>query len=463
MTAFFSSVKLTIILMASMAIFVLLGAWCPQISQSGQDKVIEQFGQQTADILIKAGIADIFHSPAFLLLIALLTINIIMGSCKHVFPKLKLLRLPMPRLESAQINKLPIHKMFVSKQSFSISQTNLVNWLSKKGYSVNTKDNYLTAESGKYGRLAPTITHIGLLSLLTGLIISSWTGFSGFRPATPGESFSLADAQHSHLWIGSLPKWFVRINETHREDYDNGDVKQWYSDISITDKAHRLLKNQIISVNNPLTYDGVDIYQSSWSLKSLKLHFNGKPQELTLQPMGKLFAAFLPLPDDAVIIFSVRDQHSPLRIFAKRKDWPAPKLITQVLPGHKADLGDVSIVYDGTVAMTGLQYKCDPGFPIVCFAFALITAGVSIAAVSHRQIWAHLEKESVSASEETVITLGGTTKKGKQALAKQIESIADGLQKQDNKLEQPTFAIQTTPYQKAEKRIIEEIQSIGKC
>ena len=56
MTAFFSSVKLTIVLIALLAVFVLLGAWCPQISQAGQDKVIEQFGQPTADLLIKIGI-----------------------------------------------------------------------------------------------------------------------------------------------------------------------------------------------------------------------------------------------------------------------------------------------------------------------------------------------------------------------------------------------------------------------
>src|SRR5277367_5323119 len=145
MASFFSSVKLTIILLATLAVFVLLGAWCPQISQSGQDKVIEQFGQPTADILIKAGVADIFHSPAFLLLIALLTINIIMGSCKHVFPKLKLLRLPMPQLASEQISKLPVHKTILLKQSPAVYSEKLVSWLSKKGYRVYRNGGYLTA------------------------------------------------------------------------------------------------------------------------------------------------------------------------------------------------------------------------------------------------------------------------------------------------------------------------------
>ena len=313
---------------------------------------------------------------------------------------------------------------------------------------MGSNDHYLTAEAGKYGRLAPTITHIGLLSLLCGLTISSWTGFSGFKPAIPGESFSLADAQHSHLWVGTLPTWLVRINETHREDYETGEAKQWYSNISITNKNNQPLKTETISVNNPLTYQGVDIYQSSWSLKSLKLRFNGKQQELNLQPMGKLFAAFLPLPDEAVIIFSVRDQHSPLRIFAKRKDWSAPKLVTQVLPNHGTNLGDVSIIYDGTIAQTGLQYKCDPGFPIVVFAFILIIAGVSLAAVPHRQLWAYFDEQPTFAENNTtMITIGGTTKKGKQSFSRQIDVLAETLQKPENHLsEEMNSSGQTMSY-----------------
>jgi len=433
MASLFSSVKLTIILLSALAVFVLLGAWCPQISQSGEDKVVEQFGQQTADILIKAGVADIFHSPAFLFLIALLTINIIMGSCKHVFPKLKLLRLPMPKLQPTQISKLPTNKTIVVKQSMPACTDLLLGWLRKKGYRAHIEGKYLTAEAGKYGRLAPTITHIGLLSLLLGLTISSWTGFSGFAPAVPGESFSLSDAQHSHLWIGSLPAWRVKVNDTRREDYATGEVKQWYSNLSVTDSKNNVLKNQIISVNDPLQYQGVDIYQSSWSLKTLKLRFNGKREQLNLQPMGKIFAAFLPLPDQAVIIFSVRDQYAPLRVFAKRKDWEAPKLLSELLPNQSINLGDVAVTYDGVIPQTGLQYKSDPGFPIVFFAFVLITAGVSLAAVPHRQIWAYLDKQTISSEGDVfVITIGGSTKKGKQSLSKQIESLAEDINKLGN-------------------------------
>ena len=61
----FASVKMTIALMTLIATSVLIGAWCPQEAQSGQEKIIETFGEQMALNLIQWGIADIFHSPFF--------------------------------------------------------------------------------------------------------------------------------------------------------------------------------------------------------------------------------------------------------------------------------------------------------------------------------------------------------------------------------------------------------------
>jgi cytochrome c biogenesis protein len=261
--------------------------------------------------------------------------------------------------------------------------------------------------------------------LLAGVIWTSLTGFSGFKPVLPGEIFQFDNAEHSKMWIGKLPTWSASVIETHREDYPSGEAKQWYSTIVVKDRTGKLVKEQTISVNNPLSYDGVDIYQSSWALKALKVRFGNELRTLSLQPMGKLFAAFLPLPDDAVLIFSVRDAQSPLRIFAKRKDWPAPKLLTQILLNKTTHLGNVPIAYEGTIAQTGLQYKCDPGLPIVFVAFVFIIGGISLAAVPHRQIWVQLNKDD---SDNTYVTIGGTTKKGKISFARQLAKLAEKLQ-----------------------------------
>jgi hypothetical protein len=48
-----------------------------------------------------------------------------------------------------------------------------------------------------------------------------------------------------------------------------------------------------------------------------------------------------------------------------------------------------------------------------------------LAAIPHRQLWAEVNRQDNS----TVITLGGTTKKGKIGFAKQIAKLSEKLQK----------------------------------
>src|SRR5208283_4850533 len=99
----FSSVKLTIVLFFFIGATILVGSWCPQEAQVGQQKIIDQFGQKMAFSLMRWGITDIFHSWWFLTLIGLLTVNIIVASIQRVFPKAKLFTRPMTYLSENEI------------------------------------------------------------------------------------------------------------------------------------------------------------------------------------------------------------------------------------------------------------------------------------------------------------------------------------------------------------------------
>jgi cytochrome c biogenesis protein len=424
----FSSLRLTVILLSLIALTVLIGAWCPQEAQVGQEKVIEQFGTDLAFVLIKLGIADIFHSLWFLLLIGLISINMIVGSLKRVFPKLRLLKKPLPFLTESQIKELKSHSCQVICKDKQIVEKQLTAQLKRFHYRVASQSDRLSVrlngEFGKYGRLAPSVTHVGLLTLLLGVTITAWTGFSGFKPVPVGSDLTFTDCQHAALWLGSIPNWRVHVNASRRENYENGDAKQWFSNLTVVDSSGRKIITQDISVNNPLSYQGVDIYQSSWDIGQLELSFNGRHRHFDLQPMGKLHAAFLPLDDSSVLIFSVHDQNGPLRIFAKRPDWQAPKLIGMVPLGKEISLGSVKVGFVGTIANTGLQYKCDPGLVITLPAFFLIASGVLLAAVPHRQLWAEMKELNANGKEPmTLVTLGGHSRKAKWAFEKQIKDL----------------------------------------
>jgi cytochrome c biogenesis protein len=416
----FSSVKATVILLSLTACTILIGAWCPQEAQVGRDKVLEQFGNSLGPVLIELGVSDIFHTPYFLTLIGMLFISLTIASWQKVFPRLLTLRKSLPFLNAQSIGRLPGSVTTIAAGSPDAICNYLTSSLVRKGYNVRIQGTSFVAESGKIGRLAPTITHIGLLTLLTGVTITSWSGFAGFKPVLVGSNMNLADSEHSKLWVGSLPNWHVHVDSTRRENYQNGDAKQWYTKLTVIDNFGKELTTEEISVNNPLSYDGIDIYQSSWALDQLQVLFNGEMKRLQLRPMGKIYVAFFPLSDDETLILSVRDQDNPLRVFAKSPRWRAPKLLGEVPPGQSLQIGAVNLQFFGVIPMTGLQYKSDPGLVATYVAFAFITVGVLLASISHRTIWGIAEGNEHG---ETTVTFGGNAKKGKISFAKELDKL----------------------------------------
>lgn len=431
-----ASVQLTIFLMSLTALTVLIGAWCPQDSANGKEKVVEQFGADTAKLLTQFGITDIYHSPFFLSLIAMLTVNMIACSFLRVFPRIKLLQKPLPFLSGRDIGKLPVNTSVALRGNDQSALTALAVKLSGRGFKVATNGDKLLAEYGKFGRLAATVTHIGLLTLLVGVTITSWTGFSGFQPVLLSSHLDFSQSEHSKLWVGKLPTWTVRVDATHREDHPTGEPKQWFSKLTVLDPQGKELKSQEISVNNPLSYDGVDIYQSSWGLDHIILNFNGKEERLDLRPMGKLYAAFLPLDQNTVMLFSVRADGT-IKIFAKRPDWEGPRQLAELTRDKPAKLGPVTISLVKVVPVTGLQYKCDPGLPITYIAFGFIIVGVLMAAIPHRHVWVCLETaapQGVCAGNENksqeeiplaskVLYFGGRSVKAKVGFERLIKTL----------------------------------------
>jgi cytochrome c biogenesis protein len=421
----FASVPFSICLMALMAATVLLGAWCPQEPAVGQEKVFEAFDRGTAEFLVRTGVSDIFHSPWFLFLIAMLTFNMIIVSCQRVFPKVKLLKNSMPYIGAKEIDRLPCHHTLIASgpSSRSALLAQLSASLAKMGYKVQLNGERLRAEYGKYGRLAASVTHVGLLSLLLGVTITSWTGFNGFEPVLLDHNLTFEGAKRAKLWIGHLPTWHVRVDATRRENYPTGEAKQWYSTLTVLSPQGKKLATKEISVNEPLTYEGVDVYQSSWGLDKVQVSFNQHQQTLNLRSMGNKYAAFLPLDQETILILSLTSEANKLRVFAKRPEWQAPKLISELPLGQSTDLGGVRMTFERVIPITGLQYKCDPGLPVTYIAFGIIMLGVSLAAIPHRHVWAAFKE---NAGESTLI-FGGTSRKAKVGFERSMEKLRDKL------------------------------------
>lgn len=80
-------------------------------------------------------------------------------------------------------------------------------------------------------------------------------------------------------------------------------MAQFHSDLSLFDLDGKEVMRKTISVNDPLRYGGITIYQTDWSISALQILKDGEgPFNLAVAPLKlngdkKLFGTFLPVGD----------------------------------------------------------------------------------------------------------------------------------------------------------------------
>jgi cytochrome c biogenesis protein len=87
--------------------------------------------------------------------------------------------------------------------------------------------------------------------------------------------------------------------------WDCHQVGQFHSDLSIVNLDNQTVFSNSISVNSPLKYKGVTIYQSDWAISAVQVRVDGsEPYNLVMAPLqkgdNKLYGTFLPLGEDGV-------------------------------------------------------------------------------------------------------------------------------------------------------------------
>ena len=472
-TKLFSSVKLAVCLFILLAIIIFLGSCIPQEPLVGRLALIEQFGLSQYQLLKSLGLNDVFHSWWYLGIFILLALNLIVASFIKVFPRSKktfswpsFLKeiprktppppergLPNPFLEPT-LRGLGVKNLdsFEIPLSFSISDNhkntewnNLKQKLKNNNWEikVNENDNSLISRKGAYHRLAPSLTHIGILTILFGALISLLFGFNGIIEGIPEDRFIISskeDSQrsyilvttskifHSPIWIGKSPEFEVEIGNTKRENYADGNPKQWFTELKFFSNNGDSLKATIASVNDPVSYAGIDFYQADWN-RVLRLKFNNQDFEIKLdkiklgnQKTGEV--ALNQVSKDLGLLFLVteKDEISPanwvlppaplergssrftvttnrflnaskLKLISTKRisnsvDDINLKPIAELSPNQEADIGPMKFKFIGAYSKTGIQYKYSPGDIPMIIGMIILIIGVSFAFGSKRTIWA---------------------------------------------------------------------------
>lgn len=502
---FFASVKLAIIIFASLSLTSIVGTVIEQNADPEKNirLLAKLFSQSAAPYLFRIfeslGFMDMYHSWWFVTILLIFAANLIICSLDRLPKIMKLVKEPIKPLSEDHFKGFGIKKEIVLKGSPEKTRGAVSDTVRKAlGFRLNeVKEAHgyqFYSQKGNYTRLGVYITHFSIIVILLGAVLGIFFGFKGFLNIPEGKAYSVAFARGRHMtdsteferildvvdasagnlsnaarqlgidegtlkskmrMSGIQPLEFtIRCDEFNVDFYGNTDMPKAYKSLLTVIKGGKEVMKKWITVNDPLKYEGVTFYQSSYGIvpggvqnSILRLKVTpkvGKAEEVDLR-----FGGSFTIPGTN---FTGRiEDFSPAlgfdektgRAFTYAEQMNNPAVLITFYEGANRKFGgwvfkrypETGKLPDGNVVefqgiyglqYTGLQVRKDPGVWIVYFGCISMAAGLFITFfMSHRRIWVRVVEEKGG----TRVVIGASANKNRQAFERRIDRVVSVMTK----------------------------------
>ena len=362
------------------------------------------------------GLDHIYSTWWFIALLITLGISLISCSITRQFPIVSNAKEYFFKKQSIAFLRLPLSIKF--KNIYYLKET-IILQLQKLQFYIYQNKNLVYGYQGLIGRISPILVHISLLLILGGSSIGAFVNFTAQELLPKGEIFRIQNT----IKVGpltNLPTLNIRVNDFW-VDYENNRIHQFYSNISILNNYGVELKEQTISVNNPLRLNGIDIYQSDWNLLGLRLK-NLTTNEISEIPVFQLKQKSKSwitwIKDEVTIVFDKLE--NTYSVYNKKGEFLETK-----------NLGDEiskNLVLIDVLPSTGLLIKYDPSIFIIYSGFGLLIITTFLSYLPYTQVWIFSQKGNT--------WLGATTNRGKIQVELEFENL---IRYVENKLTKNDF------------------------
>ncbi len=426
---FFSSVKLAIYTLCSLAATSIIGTIVPQ----GENAAfyVKNFGSKTAHFFQILDIPDMYYSWWFLGLLGVLSTNLIICSIDR-FPSIwKIITTDYLAVTPERVEKMSNCRKWEFGTN-KLDQIDLTALLKQNGWTATSKkldDNEIFfSQKGRWSRAGVFIVHFSILFIFFGAIIGHFFGFKGsiMIPEMRSAQKIFAYNNTSSLDLG----FEIRCNSFAIEFYKNGMPKEYKSSLSVLENGKELLTKEI-EVNSPLTYKGITFYQSSYEgykdfIMNITENNSGDSKnfiipfqkQTTWQEKGLHFGI---INADAIGQRVVRS-----KVWFQSDDHPAT--IEWLNDNDKAVFTSGSKEYTLSVKQmyaTGLQVAKDPGVWVVYIGCGMMLLGLFMAFfLSHQRIWLY----KINSLPTPQLWLSGSANKNKMAFAKAFEDLKNHIE-----------------------------------
>jgi cytochrome c biogenesis protein len=212
--------------------------------------------------------------------------------------------------------------------------------------------------------------HIAIVLIVLGALYGNVYGFSHEINLPVGKAYGITRDKYD----GIAEPFTIHLKDFETRYYADGSVSDWVSHIDIENNGQEVV-SQEVKVNQPLTYKGVSIYQSSFGMAIQTQYLDSTGRILQEASLGEGRTMMLEGQPDMMIL--------PVRYIGGA----APQIWYIVYKGGReydwgaAPVGDSRLVGTGMIRFSevqpfsGLLIKHDPGIPLVWSGFILLTLG----------------------------------------------------------------------------------------
>ena len=428
LAAWMSDLRVAIGLLLVIAIASGVGTAIPQKETEGlYHQLYDQqpwLGVLNGDAVLALELDHIYSSGWFLGLLAWLALALLLCSWRRQWPALQAALRWIDYRSPRQLSKLSVAETrSCSDAGASLDQ--LEQLLRGQGWQVRRQELRLAARRGLPGRVGPLLVHAGLVVLMLG---AAWGVLGGQRAEqflAPGRTLELVDSRGRSELTLALDAFVVERDPAGRPE-------QFRSDLRILEGSGQddsaLLRQARISVNHPLRFQGVTLYQADWSLAAISVQLGRSPVlQLPLQTFPQLgeqvWGLVLPTRPDGSepVLLSLTSETGPVQIYGAE----GGLLATAAVGGDAVDVRGLPLRVASVLPASGILLKRDPGVPLVYAGFAIALLGGGLSLLATRQLWAIAERTGSGSGQ---LHVAGLSNRDLTGFAAELPRLLSALQ-----------------------------------